>query len=92
MNAIDAEQILEAILMWIIAGTYFTGMVLAYRLRFHLDVEKMACPDGARRSIRYIAFPPQDLLTDKGKKRRRTVVVLWLVGLLSFLILIIWKI
>ena len=88
----SAAILLEGILIWMVAGSYFGGMILAYRLRFHLDLSKLADPANAEHSIKHIAFPPADILTVEGRKRRKVVIWLWGISAIAFLILVVWKV
>ena len=91
MTTLTSADIATAILMWVIAICYFTGMIIAYRLRHHIDVNRLTNPDIVRHSIKTIAFPPANILTDRGRRRRNFAIGLWLVGALAFAVLAIWK-
>jgi hypothetical protein len=81
-------QLISGVLMWVVAGSFGSAAIVAYRLRFHVDLEKLKDPEEAHRFINRISLPPWDLLTEKGQRLRKWFYVLLAASGIAMFILV----
>ena len=87
MSTTNAASPFEAIFGFIVLISYVVVIVLVVRLKRHVDVDKLKDESNARRLVKRAWFPPADLLTAAGKKRRTIAIVLFGVTLLALIAL-----
>jgi hypothetical protein len=83
----DAATPFQAVFGLIIFVSYITVILIVLRLNIHIDVQKLTEESNARRFARRTWFPPRDLLTETGRKRRMTAIVLFGITMCALIIL-----
>jgi len=87
MSTTNAATPFEAIFGFILLISYVVVILLVVRLKHHVDVDKLKDEGNARRLVKRAWFPPADLLTPAGKKRRTIAIVLFGITILALIAL-----
>jgi hypothetical protein len=87
MNSSNAATPFQAIFGMIILVSYVVVILLVARLKHHVDVVKLQDEGNARRLVKRAWFPPVDLLTAAGRKRRTTAIALFAVTIVALIVL-----